>query len=228
MKIVPLKGSGVTHYLILRDDGVDLIDSGFLGAVGRVRKALAAEGRSLSEVRNLYLTHGHLDHTFNATRFRKLTGCKVFAPLADRAHLEGKHPYRGWSRGAGILEWLGRAAFFYKPVEVDHWFEPGESVGNYEVISLPGHTTGHCGFLHRDEQAFFTGDLFCNHLGKPAFPPRIFNDDQEEAKQSVRRAARVKAKAVYPNHTARQSATENLADLKGLAEKVTPPGQSHE
>lgn len=228
MQIIPLKGSGVTHYLVLRDDGIDLIDSGFLGGVKRIRKALAVEGHTLSDIRNLYLTHGHLDHTFNASRLKKVSGCKVHAPFADRAHLEGKHPYQGWSRGAGILEWMGRAAFRYQAVKVDHWFEPGEILGDYEVIGLPGHTDGHCGILHRDEGTFFVGDLFCNHLGKPAFPPRIFNDDHQEAKQSVRKAAGIDVKAVFPNHTATQSPNENLADLHRLAQTVTARDQSHE
>lgn len=229
MEILPLQGYGVTHYLVFSEGGIDLIDSGFLGGVERVRQALAAKGCSLGDIGNLYLTHGHLDHTLNATRFRELSGCKVHAPLTDRAHLEGRHRAHGWSRGAAGLEWLGRRAFRYQPVTVDHWFEPGEILGGYEVIGLPGHTVGHCGFYLRSEQAFFCGDAFCNHLGRPALPPRIFNDDHEEAKVSVLAAASLDCRAVYPNHTGRQSPEENLADLRRLAERIQPSDlMSHE
>ena len=43
MNILPLQGSGVTHYLIVSDDGVDLIDRS--GWVGRSQPREQASGR---------------------------------------------------------------------------------------------------------------------------------------------------------------------------------------
>lgn len=222
-KILTLQGPFVTHYVILRDDGIDLIDTGFLGGLGRVCRAIKSEGRELSEVSNLYLTHGHLDHTFHAARFKKVLQCQVHAPLADRAHLEGCHRFQGWSRVTGILESLGRFVFRDQPAIVDHWFEPGEILGGFEVFGLPGHTVGHCGLLDPEEKVLFAGDLFANHFGRPMLPPRIFNDDEEVVRESVQLAARLDLNGVRLNHTRNQTPAENLEDLHRLATKLSPP-----
>ena len=73
-KVVQLRGLLVQHHLIIEGDDVHLIDSGFIDGIARIKKALAQQGLTLSNIRSLLLTHGHLDHTLNAVALQKLTG----------------------------------------------------------------------------------------------------------------------------------------------------------
>jgi len=219
-KIVQLRGFIVHHHLIISESGIDLIDGGFLLGIRRIKRALAEHGKTLSDVRRLLLTHGHLDHTLNVAKLQKLTDCQVYAPIADRDHVQGQHHYRGWSQVCGGLERIARFVLRYKAPKVDHWFQAGETIGSLEVISLPGHTTGHCGFLLHEGMILFAGDLFANHLGHPALPPAIFNDDGQMGQESVRLAAGMKLRGVCLNHGSRTSAEEGLRALIHLADDL--------
>ena len=118
--------------------------------------------------------HGHLDHTLNIARLKELSGCQIYAPGKDYDLIAGHHCYEGWNKIGGLFENIGAGLINYQPPIVDHWFESGDTldyVGGLEVISLPGHTPGHCGFLLRDRELLFANDLFSNHFGKPKAPP---------------------------------------------------------
>lgn len=159
----------IVHFHALVDEeGVYLIDSGFLGAVGRLRRKLASIGRSMKDVRAILLTHGHLDHTLNAARIAEESGAKVLCPRLDAQHLDGTYPYRGITRTCAWAEAAGRAVFRYRVPKVDQWIEPREVLpfwGGLQVIGLPGHTIGHVGFYSPSRELLFSGDLFSNYLG---------------------------------------------------------------
>ncbi|MCX8239337.1 MAG: MBL fold metallo-hydrolase [Akkermansiaceae bacterium] len=97
-EVVQLHGLFFQHSLIVLDNGVALIEEGFLDGIFRIKIALIRHGKTQTDVRSIILTHGHLDHTLNVTHLQKLTGYRVFAPRLDLDHAEGRHPYRGWSR----------------------------------------------------------------------------------------------------------------------------------
>lgn len=218
---VQVRGLFVHHHLLIGNEGVHLIDSGFLGGVGATEQVLKSLGLGFRDIKSILLTHGHLDHTFNVARLQELSGCKVYAPLLDQAHIEGRHSCLGWSKVCGALEWLGRTALRYRIPKIDHWFQAGDTLdlwGGLEVISLPGHTVGHCGFLQRERGLLFAGDLFCNQLGGPKPPPRIFNDDHPAALVSLQAASELPLKGVRLNHGRKETSEETLADLRGLVE----------
>ena len=219
-KIVPLRGLIVQHHLIISDDGVDLIDGGFFRGIARIKNALRRQGKTLSDVRSILLTHGHIDHTINVARLQKITNCRVYAPLADRDHVNSCHRYRGWSKIAGWLETIGRVLFRFEKPNVDHWLEPGERIHGLEVIVLPGHTIGHCGFLHYDTQLLFAGDLFTDHLGKASPPPAILNDDSIMARLSIKKAAKLDLKGVLLNHARKAEPAKTLLSLVNLADDL--------
>jgi glyoxylase-like metal-dependent hydrolase (beta-lactamase superfamily II) len=219
-QIVPLRGLIVQHHLIICDDGVDLIDGGFMGGIDRIQKALRKHGKTLSDVRSILLTHGHLDHTLNVAKLKKLTTCRVYAPRADRDHVMGRHQYCGWARVAGWLEGMGRFLFRFETPEIDHWFEPGERIHGLEVIALPGHTAGHCGFLQSETGLLFAGDLFTDHFGKPSPPPAILNDDSAMARASIRTAAGLDLEGVMLNHARKSEPSQTLLSLIDLADDL--------
>jgi len=116
---------GVCIYALRDGDEVALIDSGFLGASGKLGAALRRAGWDHCRIVGIILTHGHLDHSYNAFRFAKEFSAWVAAPQLDAAHLAGSYAYSGNARVCGLLESCGRRLFGYQPpVDVD-WFSPG-------------------------------------------------------------------------------------------------------
>lgn len=216
-KVISIGSPLIRHHLILSEDGIDLIDGGFIGGLSRIKKALAQHNRDLSEVRSLILTHGHLDHTLNASRLQKQTGCRVFAPRLDRDHVEGRHQYRGWNRVCDWLEKAGRVVLRHQLPVVDQWFDPGDLIHGLEVVGLPGHTNGHCGLLLPEQKLLIAGDLFTNHFGGPSMPPRFLNDDQDEARRSIRKAAQLDLNGILLNHARKMTPEESLSALIHLA-----------
>jgi len=214
----------LVHFHLLRDaTGLYLIDAGFLGAVSRLEKILTGLGCDFGDIRAVILTHGHLDHTYNVAEIKRRSGCPVFAPAADRDHVAGEFAYRGLSRLCGIAESLGRKLPGYQVPEVDHWFEPGQKLDLWdglEVVHLPGHTAGHCGFLSERHRLLFAGDLFSNYLGFAKLPPPWFNTDSAEIHNSIRAAAALDIDRVALNHSRSTTCEANFKDLQRLAARI--------
>lgn len=218
-----LRGWLVHHHFLWDGEGIYLIDGGFLGGVERIESALVALGRTWREVRVLILTHGHLDHTVNARRIKEMTGCEVFAPARDRAHVLGRATYHGLARVAGAAEWVGRRVLAFEAPVVDHWFEAGDRLpawGGLEVVPLPGHTMGHCGFYQPGRKLLFAGDLFSNYWGVVKLPPPWFNMNSRVIRRSVATALDLDLTGVVPNHSREASPEDHLRDLRALGERL--------
>lgn len=219
-----IRGFIVHFHALVDDEGVYLIDSGFLGARGRLRRKLASIGRSMKDVRAILLTHGHLDHTLNAAAMAEESGAKVICPRLDARHLDGSYPYRGITRACGWAEAAGRAVFRYRVPKVDQWIDPGDELpfwGGLQVIGLPGHTLGHVGFYSPSRELLFSGDLFSNYLGLGRRPPPWFNVDPKTINASIHTALDIPLKGVQPNHCHPGSPASQLRALRGLGRRLS-------
>ncbi len=63
----------------------------------------------------------------------------------------------------------------------------------------------------------FAGDLFANQFGGANAPPRILNDDHQEAQASLKLVGDLRLKGVLINHGRKESPEETLIDLHGIA-----------
>jgi len=219
-KVIQLRGFLVQHYLIVHDDDVHIIDGGFIGGISRIERALTEMGKSFSNVRSIILSHGHLDHILNIAQLQELTQSKVYAPQADHDYMAGQHRHHGLSRVCGWLEKAGRSILPYRTPQIDHWFEEGDEIMDLKIISLPGHTKGHSGFLLEEEKLLLANDLFAHLFRRPSIPPRIFNDKHEQAKESIRKAAKLELDGIYLNHSRQMTPRETLLALIDLADHL--------
>jgi len=192
---------GWTH-LLLGNDGVVLVDSGFVGDDQRIRRAVVALGYQPSQLKAILITHGHLDHTANAARLQAWSGAKVYAPAGDELFIEGRHPYTGAARVCGVLEMLGRGFVQYHPPHVDVWMHDGDDLpfwGGLRVVGLPGHTPGHVGFYSAAKRVFFVGDAFAVSF-RIALPPTILSTDAAQARESFKKILQYDADRLVPAH----------------------------
>lgn len=161
----------INSYLIAGDDGtLTLVDAGTRYAPKALLGALAELGKAPGDVTHLLLSHAHIDHTGGARRMVDATAAAVQTHEREAVYVrEGRTPQVDTStRGGRLMARLpGRATGFAK-VEVDATFEDGDVLplaGGITVIHTPGHTPGHCSFLHPSSGVLITGDAIFNVRG---------------------------------------------------------------
>jgi hydroxyacylglutathione hydrolase len=155
-----------------------------------VKPILAAEKCRLTE---LWITHGHWDHTQGAAEVVRATGARVRAHAADRVMIESPELMERFMGGRIKLE----------AVKVDHWVVPGErftALGvDVEVRHVPGHCPGNVLFYFPSTRSAFVGDaLFNGSIGRTDLPGGNF----AELEQSIRAQIYTlpPATIVYPGH----------------------------
>jgi glyoxylase-like metal-dependent hydrolase (beta-lactamase superfamily II) len=132
--------------------------------------AIAAAG----DIRQILLTHGHLDHSAGARRLRELTGAPVRA-------LDPVHRYGGEGLGEGdVIAVAG--------VEVKVWRTPGHSGDSLcFLISVPGN----------EPEAVLTGDTI---LGRGTTVVAYPDGDLADYLASLRRLRELGDVTVLPGH----------------------------
>jgi len=156
----------------------------------KIAPILRAEGCALGE---LWLTHGHWDHTQGAAEVVRRTGARVLAHRADRELIETPELMRAFLIPGLLLE----------PVAVDRWIEAGERLAGpgeeAEVRHVPGHCPGNVLFYLADSRMAFVGDaLFRGNVGRTDFP----GGDFPELERSIRGQIYTlpDGVVVYPGH----------------------------
>ena len=156
-------------FLLEGDDGsLTLVDAGLERAPKKVLAALAGLGKAPADVTHLLLSHAHNDHAGGARALSDATGARVLAHEREAVHLrEGRMPTPDRStRGGRLLARTGGGSF--TPVTPDETFVDGALLplsGGVRVVHTPGHTPGHCSFLHTASGVLLTGDALFNVRG---------------------------------------------------------------
>lgn len=223
----PVNTCKVVVHLLIHQGEVVIIDAGLLGEFRMIRHTLQRLGLGPSSVKAILLTHGHLDHTGNLHALKQWTGAPIYAHRLEVPHIRGEFPYTGVTRWCGRLEAMGRAIIRYRSAEVDHYIEDGEVLpfwGGLQVVHLPGHTLGHCGFYSESRSTFFTGDLFASYFFSTHIPPGILNSHPHQIANSFRRALEIPAQMVFPNHYDFHNGRLHAEKLRRLAGEILKAG----
>ncbi len=132
------------------------------GIRAKIEPLLAKEGCKLEE---LWLTHGHWDHTQAAAEVAAATGATVRGHADDRVLFETPE----------IMEARMGMKLGLKPVKIDIWVGQGDRVRalgrEFEVRHVPGHCPGNVLFYQAQAKAAFVGDaLFKAGVGRWDLP----------------------------------------------------------
>ena len=92
--------------------------------------------------------------------------------------------------------------------------------GGLEVVHLPGHTQGHCGFYSAKNDVLFSGDLWVRFMMRTQASPRIFSDDASAVPASLRKARAIGARWIVPGHYDVPNATRLRIRFEQLCEEV--------
>lgn len=193
---------GCCHLLEDGDASV-MIDTGMIGEPFLIRRKVRKLGLSPDSIKAILLTHGHLDHAGNLAWLKDWSGAKIFAHQDERPHINGTYPYEGITKWCGRLEALGRFIFGYRARMIDQFLTDGQTLpfwGGLQVLHLPGHTRGHCGFYSTKHNLLFSGDMFASYFFNVHRPPAILNSAPEKFAASVRKIQNLAPQLIVPSH----------------------------
>lgn len=117
-------------------------------------------------VKEIWLTHGHIDHAGGAKELKDALGIEIVGPHKDDLSL--------------LQRLEAQASMFGVPMKVsnvvpDRWLEDGGKVSfgdhEFEVYHTPGHAPGHVIYFHRKQGVAHLGDvLFQGSVGRTDLP----------------------------------------------------------
>ena len=171
------------------------------GVWADVAPILAAEKCVLKE---LWITHGHWDHTQGGAEVVRATGAKVRAHVADRVLIETPDVMKRFMGGELHLE----------PIHVDHWVTPGETFqalgATVEVRHVPGHCLGNVLFYFPAVHAAFVGDaLFLGNVGRTDLPGGDFGTLEKSIRGQI--YSLPDRTAIHPGHGPETTVAEEKA-----------------
>ena len=150
--------NAISVLLLENDDGWTLVDTGVAGSVGRIKDALSALGSGPTDLKRIFITHQHDDHTGG------LKGIVEWAPHAEvgaTAHeaevVSGRRSMDSPSN-AFFRRMVGDAQG--PGVPVGKILREGDLISGFRLISTPGHTPGHASLLRDSDGLLFTADAF--------------------------------------------------------------------
>ena len=142
-----------------------------------VAPILAAEKCQLVE---LWLTHGHWDHTQGGAEIVRATKARVSAHPADRAMIETPE----------IMEKFMGEKMGLEAIHVDRWLKQSERLSalglEVEVRHVPGHCPGNVLFYFASVGAAFVGDaLFAGSVGRADLPGGDFKTLERSIREQI-------------------------------------------
>ena len=144
--------------LLENDDGWTLVDTGLASSVARIREALAALGSGPEDLKRIFVTHQHDDHTGGLRGLLDWApGAEVGATAHEAEVISGRRGYDPQS--SAFLRFVSRYAQL-PGVPVGKVLQEGDFVSGFRVISTPGHTPGHVSLLRDADGVLFTADAF--------------------------------------------------------------------
>jgi glyoxylase-like metal-dependent hydrolase (beta-lactamase superfamily II)/predicted ester cyclase len=191
-------------YLIADDGGVTVFDAG----ISAMPAAIRAAGARLGGIKRVVLGHADADHRGAAGGL----GAPIFCHPADRAAAESTAAFRTYwdlSKLAPAVRavyprllrsWDGGA------LEISGTIEEGEELAGFKVVHLPGHAPGLIGLYRESDRlalvsdCFYTLDPQTGIKGAPRLPHAAFNQDSEQARDSIRKLAALEPSAAWAGH----------------------------
>jgi hydroxyacylglutathione hydrolase len=184
---VPILPWGMVNaFIVYSEEGSVIVDAGLPDSAAKFKTSLEKIGRTLSDVRLIVVTHGHVDHAGAAASLRESCGAPILAHEDEKPFLLGEKamtlcPTRPFGR---LLLRSGGPTVPYERFSPDIVLRGTSELDltkygiKARVVPTPGHTPGSVSVV-RDDGAALVGDLVASGIllggiafsGRPQRPP---------------------------------------------------------
>jgi glyoxylase-like metal-dependent hydrolase (beta-lactamase superfamily II) len=220
-----------------------LVDTGLPGSAQKIKDA-AQERYGSTPPRAIILTHGHFDHASNARELAEFWNVPIYAHRLEIPFLNGhsNYPPRDPTVG-GAIAFMSRfmpsrglnLGPQLRALEGDELEIP--ELPGWKILFAPGHAPGHIALWREGTSTLLAGDAFATEdmdswTGMLTMQQKVsragapFNCDWNATRDSVKKLAALRPKAVGCGHGAPISEQDNslLADdLEIFAEEFPLP-----
>lgn len=197
-------------YLVKDGDDVYFIDAGMRSDGFDVRYAMDRLGISFDQVRGLFLTHWHGDHSAGAAYIQKNSKAQIVAGLGERPWLSEMPPLSWWKKILNPLlpEWgpfiviRGHLGLSVPQLsEGVNWVDKSSTYfGRFRILPTAGHSPGHLSILDEKTGTLFCGDALACVQNEIKQMARFVTPDQEEARRSALKLSQENWSHLCPGH----------------------------
>ena len=197
----------IASFAIEGPDSLVLIETGPESCGEALREGLGRIGFAPEQVKGVFVTHIHLDHSGGAAWWAN-RGIPIFVHPKGAKHLIDPQRLEESARmvyGEQFDEWWGKLE--PAPSEFVIPMKDGETAGfgriEIQAVDTPGHAYHHHAYLLGTEKAIFTGDAAgvrlqgAEYLSVTSAPPQF---DLPAKLESIERIASLHPAAIYLTH----------------------------
>ncbi len=152
-----IKISRFVNVILIFGDKITLIDTGVKESEKIIFDYILENGRNLTDIETIILSHSHPDHIGSAAIIRELTSCRILAHKSEREWIENIEIQNRERPVPGFFNLVNRS------VKIDDYLADkqeltlGEAL-TAKIIHSPGHSKGSLNVLFREDKVLFTAD----------------------------------------------------------------------
>jgi glyoxylase-like metal-dependent hydrolase (beta-lactamase superfamily II) len=180
-------------YLIV-EDGITVIDTGAPGSGERIFQAVTELGRSPGDIRDIIITHAHVDHVGGLPELQQWVPARTGIHLAEAHHIDSDAPLPNPFNHPFLARICEPALQRFDPgrARIDVFLRDGDefpAFGGMRIVHVPGHTPGSIALHFPREGVLIVGDAMQFRFGRLTLPHRLFTQDMAQATASIRKLA---------------------------------------
>jgi len=195
---------GSRAYIVV-DEFLTLIDTGSPGSGPRILRAVRELGRSPEEIRQIIITHAHLDHVGGLPELQRELPAKTGVHLVEAPVVSSPDPLPNPFQHPLLARLCEPYLVRNDPgaARVDVLLRDGDELpglGGMRVVHAPGHTAGSISIYFPNRGVLIVGDAMQYRFGRLMLPNRLFSQDLRQAADSIRKLAELDFETLCFSH----------------------------